>query len=334
MNTKSLLVLGSFAIGSASVYGQIGNFDSMNSYAAPMEMRLAEVATLPRILQNEDGNPSRLAFDYSHTRMDMDQEARRFERDFSWDSYHLSYSYTTGSWMFGVIGSYQTADIDSDEINPNVPAPATGRIDSEGAMGALFVKYEGDAYSIFVMGGAGKADNEMDRSSDLGPTFGHSFSRFDTHSNFFLARAQYDFTTGETFVISPYLTFGYTQVDGDGFTEEGGPDRRIVEDFEDEQNFFELGVLLDTGSEWYQPTLRLAYWHDLTQDEVELAVSAANGVFLGTLEVPDPAQSFFIAGLSFEGQLTDLWKARLTLDYVSGDEAESLTVGAGMGFTF
>lgn len=335
MNSASRISsLACVLFGSASLFGQVVNFDSLNSYTAPLEARLTEIRLLPGALVPTSAQGSTIWADFSVAGYESDQEVGRYERDFDWTSGKLAYRYGVGEWSFGLLGAVQDGSLDSDEINPGVPDPATGRIDSDGYLGSIFVTYDGEALSVQLLAGWGEGDNDMERSSDLGPNFGHSFSQYDTHSTFARLRVAKAFTVGETWSLTPYGALAIARIEADGFTEMGGPDRRIVEGFDDKQESLELGLEITAGTAWYAPRLTLAYWHDFSNDGVELDVSAANEVFLGTLTVPDAFDNLFIGGLSIGGEMDNGFVGRLRLDYVAGGDSTAVSVGGTLGYAF
>src|SRR5690606_14828238 len=114
------------------------------------------------------------------------------------------------------------------------------------------------------------SDNEMARSSDLGPTYGLSTARFNADSQFLIATLRMEHFLWEGQLIYPFVRLGIAETDADGFREMGGPDRRIVSGFSDSQDFGELGISFATGEKWYSPRFSFSYWADLSNDDVEI----------------------------------------------------------------
>lgn len=318
----------------AALNAQVGNFDSINSYVAPLEARLADIRSLsPSVIGAEENQPD-FSLGYLSSDLDIDQDTGRFQWESKWDSIQFSLGYRKAGWRFGVLGSLQDGDVESSEINDEVPDPAFGDIAFDGWLGGAFVGYDWHPFSLTLMAGTGNSDNDMDRSSDLGPTYGHSTASFETDSNFLIATLRMEHFLWEDQLIYPFLSFGFAETDVDGFEELGGPDRRIVSDFSDSQDFVEIGISFATGEYWYSPQFAFSYWTDLSSDDVAIDVSAANGTNLGTLVVPNAVESLFKGSVMLEGQLTERWGIQFGMDYATGDSVDLLGFGGKLQWTY
>ena len=310
---------------------QVGNFDSLNTYSSSLEAQLFEMGVLAAAA--DDAAPAVfVGGNYFDGR--SKQETGRYRREFDGQSGYLGYGHGFGAWRVGVAASLYSNDTDVLEVNPGVPAPATGAVESDGWIAALFAAYDAGQFSFQVSGGIGRGDNEIERSSDLGPSFGNSFSEFDTYMGFLAATARARFAQGERLAWTPYATLGWAKVKSDALTETGGPDRRIIGDFDLSQTYLQLGVELATGAEWYAPVLHAGWWRDFEDEGMELSVSAANGTFLGTLPVPKGARSLFLGGIRFTGDFTETLRGTLGVNYATGEGARIVNVSAGLGWSF
>ncbi|MDQ8186509.1 autotransporter outer membrane beta-barrel domain-containing protein [Pelagicoccus sp. SDUM812002] len=333
VNIRNGLLLGAILLGTG-LKAQVGNFDSMNSYVAPLEARLADIRSLPANAIGSDVKQPDFSIGYFSNDLDIDQDVGRFQWDSQWDSLQLSYGYRKADWRFGILASFQDGDIESREINDEVPDPAFGNLTHDGWIGGLYVGYDWHPFSLTFVAGEGSSENKMDRSSDLGPTYGLSTAVFDTDSQFLIGTLKMEHFLWEDQLIYPFLSFGFAEIDADGFEESGGPDRRIVSDFSDSQNFLELGISFESGQNWYSPEFAFSYWVDLSNDDVLIDVDAANGTNLGTLVVPNAVESLLKGSIALDRNISDHWNIRVGLDYATGDSTDIFGFGVQAQWTY
>ncbi|WP_221031121.1 autotransporter outer membrane beta-barrel domain-containing protein [Actomonas aquatica] len=315
---------------SGALRAQIDNFDSLNGYAAGLEMRLtnwhSDLSTLRSPAQGWT-----VSVDGEHFERDVDPATDRLKRDNSGQQFALNIGWGTTEWNAGVSVGMTDASSDYEEINSPAPVPTTGSVDTEGVSGRLWVVGKVGAVTIDAALGMAETSYDGIRNSDIGS----SMAEFDGSDTFGYVRASYDWAVSDSIVIVPFAGLVWVDSDADGFTEQGtSPDRRIVGDFSTSESNAVFGATIMAAKGNWKPYLTLGYFTELSSDAAVLSVQAINGFDLGQGVVPNASESLFHASLGVDADLGEGWALRGSVDFYTGGDEEQTGLRLSVGRSF
>ena len=330
---KTLLSLRILAIGCAGLIlggelrAQINNFDSLNGYAAGLELRLSSRhADLTDLRSPKAGWTLNLEGDF--VGRDIDPESDRLKRDNKSQQYALVAGWGTEVWNIGATVGITNAKSDYEEINSPAPVPTTGSVDTEGVSGRLWAVRQMGAFTFDAALGMAETSYDGVRKSDVGT----STADFDGNDTFGYLRLAYDWAVTDSVLIVPFAGMVWVDSEADGFTEAGNaPDRRIVGDFSTSESNAVFGAKITAAGGAWKPYLALGWFTELSSDQAVLSVKAINGFDLGQGAVPNASDSLFYASLGVDGDLADGWQVRGSVDFYSGGDEEQTGIRLSLG---
>lgn len=305
---------------------QIDNFDSLNGYAAGVELRLnSEHQGFYQLRSPQEGFT--MGVEGNSTSRDVSPAEDRLERENDSNYYGLNVSWGTDSWNIGA--SLVRTDSSSDylEINSPAPTPTSGQIDSETTAGQFWVLFTSGEFTF--SGGLTASSTEYDgtRRSDLGA----SSASFDGSGTFGFVKMTYDVSVSNNMVLTPFGGIIWASADADGFTELGtAADRRIVGDFTSDETNLAVGLRLSAKEGQWKPSITVGWLNELSADPAKISIKAINGFDLGVGTVPNASDSLFYVGLGLEGQLDDSWSVRGSVDFFTGGDEEQTGFSLGI----
>lgn len=318
--------LSGLLLGSA-LHAQINNFDSLNGYAAGLELRLSSRhADLTDLRSPRAGWTVSLDGDF--TNRDIDPATDRLKRDNQSQQYALNLGWGTADWNIGATIGASNASSDYEEINSPAPVPTTGSVDTDGVSGRLWVVRKVGAATFDAALGTAETSYTGTRNSDVGS----STADFDGSDTFGYVRAAYDWAVSDNVLIVPFAGVVWVDSDADGFTEQGNaPDRRIVGDFSASESNAVFGAKFTTASGAWRPYATLGWFTELSSDAAVLSVKAINGFDLGAGTVPNASTSLFYGSVGFDGDLDDGWQVRGSVDFYTGGDEEQTGIRLSVG---
>ena len=309
---------------------QIDNFDSLNGYAAGLELRLnSEHQGFFELRTPKAGFA--VGIEGSTINRDISPANDRLKRENQAQFYGLNASWGTETWNIGA--SIIQTDTSSDylEINSPAPTPTSGTVDSDSLAGRVWLLYTSGDFSLTASLTSSSSDYTGSRRSDLGA----SSAKFDGSGSFGLVKIAYDLSLSDKIAVTPFAGIIWAKAKADGFTEGGtAADRRIVGKFDTDESNAALGVRIGAKDGAWKPALTLGWLNELSSDAARISVKAINGFDLGVGSVPNASESMFYAGLQLQGDLDDNWSVRGSVDYFTGgDEQQTgFSLGIRRGF--
>ena len=333
MNTSILSRISAtvFAASMATVVSaQINNFDSLNGYAAGVELRLnSEHQGFFEMRSPREGFS--VGLEGSTLNRDVSPANDRLKRDNSVSYYGLNASWGNEMWNIGASLSQTDTSSDYLEINSPAPTPTSGKVDSDSLAGRLWFVYTSGDFNFQGSLTRSSTDYTGSRRSDLGA----STAKFDGTGSFGILKLSYDLSVSDKVAVTPFGGIIWASAEADGFTEQGtAADRRIVSRFSSDESNLAVGVRIGAKEGQWKPALTIGYLNELSSDPARISVKAINGFDLGVGTVPNASENLFYAGLQLVGEIDEDWSVRGSVDYFTGgDEQQTgFNIGIRRGF--
>ena len=327
--TRSLATLLAVTLATLT-FAQINNFDSLNGYAAGLELRLnSEHQNFYQLRSPRAGFA--VGVEGNSTSREVAPASDRLERENDSNYYGLNASWGTDTWSIGAALVKIDASSDYLEINSPAPNPTSGKIDSDTIAGQFWALFTSGDFTFMGSLTASSTDYDGTRRSDLGA----SSANFDGSGSFGFAKVTYDFSVSDNMVLTPFGGIIWASAEADGFTELGtAADRRIVGNFSSDESNLAVGLRLAAKEGKWKPSVTIGWLNELSSDPARISIKAINGFDLGVGTVPNASDSLFYAGLGLEGDLDASWSVRGSVDFFTGGEEEQTGFTLGVRRSF
>jgi outer membrane autotransporter protein len=309
---------------------QIDNFDSLNGYAAGVELRLnSEHQEFYQLRSPQAGFT--VALEGNMTNRDVSPAEDRLERENDSGYFGLNVTWGTEAWTLGASIGKVDGSSDYLEVNSPAPTPTSGMVNSDTIVGQLWVVFTSGDFTMSGSLTSSSTDYDATRRSDLGS----STAKFDGSGAFGFIKIAYDFSVSDNLVLTPFGGIIWASADADGFTEQGtAADRRIVGNFSSDESNLALGLRLAPKEGQWKPSVTVGWLNELSSDPAQISVKAINGFDLGVGAVPNASDSLFYVGLGLEGAFEDSWSVRGSIDFFTGGDEEQTGFSFGVRHGF